>query len=72
VWTIDVEGLQYLAIVMDLFGRRIVGWHTSKRMTTDLIEQAFLTAYRLRRPPKGLVFHSDSTHNTQVSALERY
>jgi putative transposase len=44
---------------MDLFGRRIVGWHTSKRMTIDLIEQAFLKAHRLRQPPKGLVFHSD-------------
>jgi putative transposase len=53
------EGWQYLAIVMDLFGRRIVGWHTSKRMTTDLIEQAFLKAHRLRQPPKGVVFHSD-------------
>jgi putative transposase len=44
---------------MDLFGRRIVGWHTSKRLTTDLIEQALLKAHRLRRPPKGLVFHND-------------
>ena len=65
VWAGDVsylktgEGWQYLAIVMDLFGRRIVGWHTSKRMTTDLIEQAFLKAHRLRQPPKGVVFHSD-------------
>jgi putative transposase len=47
VWTGDVsylktgEGWQYLAIVMDLCGRRIVGWHTSKRMTTGLIERAF-------------------------------
>jgi putative transposase len=65
VWAGDVsylktgEGWLYLAIVMDFFGRRIVGWHTSKRMTTDLIEQAFLKAHRLRQPPKGLVFHSD-------------
>lgn len=65
VWAGDVsylktgEGWQYLAIVMDLFGRRIVGWHTSKRMTTDLNEHAFLKAHRLRQPQKGLVFHSD-------------
>jgi putative transposase len=65
VWAGDVsylktgEGWLYLAIVMDLFGRRIVGWHTSKRMMTDLIEQEFLKAHRLRQPPKGLVFHSD-------------
>ena len=36
-----------------------MGWHTSKRMTTDLVEQAFIKAHRLRQPPKGLVFHSD-------------
>ncbi|MFT7260717.1 MAG: putative transposase [Glaciecola sp.] len=53
------EGWQYLAIVMDLYGRRIVGWHTLKRMTTDLVELAFLNAHRLWQPPKGLVFHSD-------------
>ncbi|AGH43867.1 ISSod1, transposase OrfA [Paraglaciecola psychrophila 170] len=53
------EGWQYLAIVMDSFGRRIVGWSTSKRITTCLIEQTFLKAHHLRQPPKGLVFHSD-------------
>jgi putative transposase len=65
VWAGDVSYLktgecwQYLAIVMDFFGRRIVGWHTSKRMTTNLVELAFLKAHRLRQPPKGLVFYSD-------------
>ncbi len=65
VWAGDIsyvrsgEGWQYLAVVMDLCGRRIVGWHVSSRMTTDLVEQAFLKAYSLRQPPKGLVFHSD-------------
>jgi putative transposase len=61
VWAGDVsylktgEGWLYLAIVMDLFGRRIVGRHTSKPMTTDLIEQTFLKALRLRQPLKGLI-----------------
>ena len=49
----------YLAIVMDLYSRRIVGWHIDKRMTTDLISKALVKAYNLRQPPKGLVFHSD-------------
>lgn len=53
------EGWMYLAIVMDLYSRRIVGWYISKRMTTDLICKAIIMAYNLRRPPKGLVFHSD-------------
>jgi len=49
----------YLAIVMVLYSRRIVGWYISKRMTTDLICKAMMMAYNLRQPPKGLVFHSD-------------
>jgi putative transposase len=32
------EGWQYLAVVMNLYGRRITGWHVSSRMTTDLVE----------------------------------
>ncbi len=49
----------YLAIVMDLYSRRIVGWHIDKRMTSDLVEKALIKADNLRQPPKGLVFHSD-------------
>ena len=65
VWAGDItylktgEGWMYLAIVMDLFSRRIVGWYISKRMTTDLICKAIIMAYNLRQPSKGLVFHSD-------------
>jgi putative transposase len=44
---------------MDIYSRRIVGWFTSKRMTTDLISKAMIKAYNLMRPPKGLVFHSN-------------
>ena len=49
----------YLAVVMDLYSRRIVGWHMDKRMTTDLVCKALTKAYNLRQPPAGLVFHSD-------------
>ena len=65
VWAGDVtylrtgEGWMYLAIVMDLYSRRIVGWYVDKRMTTDLVSKALIKAYNLRQPPKGLVFHSD-------------
>jgi len=65
VWAGDItylktgEGWMYLAVVMDLCGRRIVGWEIAKRMTTDLISKALTRAYKLRTPPKGLVFHSD-------------
>lgn len=65
VWAGDVtylktgEGWMYLAIIMDLYSRRIVGWHIDKRMTTDLVMKAMIKAYNLRRPAKGLIFHSD-------------
>lgn len=65
VWAGDItylktdEGWMYLAIVMDLYSRRIVGWSIDKRMTTDLICKALIMAYNLRQPGKGLVFHSD-------------
>ena len=53
------EGWMYLAIVMDLYSRRIVGWAIDKRMKQDLVNRALIMAYNLRQPPKGLVFHSD-------------
>ena len=53
------EGWIYLAIVMDLYSRRIIGWHIDKRMTTSLISRAMIHAYNLRQPPIGGVFHSD-------------
>ena len=65
VWAGDItylktaEGWMYLAVVMDLFSRRIVGWHIDKQMTQDLISKAIIKAVNLRQPSKGLVFHSD-------------
>jgi putative transposase len=65
VWAGDItylktgEGWMYLAVVMDLYSRRIDGWDVSKSMTTDLIERALMKAIRTRRPKRGLVFHSD-------------
>jgi putative transposase len=65
VWAGDVtylktgEGWMYLTVVMDLFSRRIVGWHIDKRMTTELVSKALIKAYNLRQPSKGCVFHSD-------------
>ena len=49
----------YIAIVLDLYSRRIVGWHLEKCMKTDLVSKALIKAYNLSQPPKGLVFHSD-------------
>jgi transposase InsO family protein len=57
VWT--TQGWLYLAVVMDLFARRIVGWAVSDRLKRDLALEALRRAVALRRPPPGLVHHSD-------------
>lgn len=57
VWT--AEGWLYLAIVLDLFSRRIVGWQLSDRMKRGLAMDALRRAITLRRPPPGLIHHSD-------------
>ncbi len=65
IWAGDItylktsEGWMYLAIVMGLYSRPIVGWAIDKRMSTSLISRAMIKAYKLRTPPKGLVLHSD-------------
>ncbi len=57
VWT--AEGWLYLAVVVDLFSRRIVGWQLSDRMKRGLAMDALRRAIALRRPPPGLIHHSD-------------
>jgi putative transposase len=65
VWAGDItylktaQGWMYLALVMDLYSRRIVGWHIEKPMTTDLISKAITKAVNLIQPKQGLVLHSD-------------
>lgn len=53
------EGWLYLAIVIDLYSRSIVGWSIDKQMTTSLVKRALMRAFNLRQPKKGLVHHSD-------------
>jgi len=64
-WAVDIsyiwtrEGWLYLAVVMDLYSRRIVGWAVSNRIKRDLAIRALEMAIALRRPPKGCIHHSD-------------
>lgn len=53
------EGWLYLCVVIDLYSRKVVGWSMSSRMTSDLALSAFMMALMRRRPPEGLIFHSD-------------
>ena len=57
VWTL--EGWHYLAVVMDLFSRQIVGWAMDTRMKRKLTLDALAMAYWRRKPMKGLLHHSD-------------
>ena len=49
----------YLASVMDLHSKKIVGYSFSRSMTTDLVEKALKNAYETQRPQKGLILHTD-------------
>lgn len=53
------EGWAYLATVIDLASRRVVGWTLADHMRTELVSDALEMAFAGRRPPKGAIFHSD-------------
>jgi putative transposase len=65
VWAVDMsylptkEGWLYLAVVLDLHSRLVVGWSMGERLTTDLPLAALNMAFDRRRPPPGLIHHSD-------------
>lgn len=65
VWTGDItyistaEGWLYLAVVIDLFSRRIIGWAFSARINAELVVDALRMAIASRKPKPGLIFHSD-------------
>lgn len=65
VWTTDItyvwtlEGWLYVAIVMDLFSRQVVGWSIDDHMRTSLCVNALQMAYWRRKPEPGLQHHSD-------------
>lgn len=64
-WVADItyvptdDGWAYLAAVMDLFSRRIVGWSVSDNLETSLVLEALERAIQTRRPDAGLLHHSD-------------
>jgi transposase InsO family protein len=64
-WAADItyirtwEGWLYLAVVIDLFSRRVVGWALADHLRTDLVMEALRMALGLRQPEEGLLHHSD-------------
>lgn len=57
IWT--AEGWAYLAVLLDLYSRRVVGWALRKTLTRDLAVSTLTHALARRRPPPGLVHHTD-------------
>jgi len=57
IWT--SEGWVYLAVFLDLFSRKVVGWATSKRLTTSFVLLAFERACARRKPSAELLVHTD-------------
>jgi putative transposase len=53
------EGWAYLATVIDLASRKVVGWALAEHMRTELVEEALEMAFVQRRPASGVIFHSD-------------
>ena len=53
------EGFAYLATVIDLSSRRVVGWAIANHMRTELVEDALRMAFVQRRPERGVIFHTD-------------
>ncbi|QHT63709.1 IS3 family transposase [Paenibacillus lycopersici] len=64
-WVADItyipcrQGKLYLASILDLYTKQIVGWKLSNTMTTDLVLDALKQAYAAKKPAKGLIHHSD-------------
>jgi putative transposase len=73
-WVTDItdiktcEGFLYLAVIIDLYSRRVVGWATQSRQYTDLVLQALLMAVWRRKPVDKVVIHSDQ--GSQFTSIE--
>jgi len=66
IWT--VEGWMYLAVLIDLYSRRVVGWAIDKTLSRRLAIKALKAAIETRKPPRGLIHHSD--RGSQYSSRE--
>lgn len=73
-WVVDIsyvptmEGWLYLAVVVDLFSRKVIGWSMDDNMKTGLVKTALLKALKGRKISKGLVHHSD--RGSQYASFE--
>lgn len=69
VWTL--EGWLYLAVLLDLYSRRVIGWAMSHHLTVELAERALTMALANRVPLTGLLHHSDRDSQYAASSYQR-
>ena len=69
VWT--TEGWLYLAVVLDLYSRTVIGWAMGHRLTVDLAERALTMALANRKPMAGLLHHSDRGSQYAAHSYQR-
>jgi len=82
IWTGDItyvwtkEGWIYLAVIMDIYSRKIVGWSIDCSLSTELVIRALMMAIVHRNPQRGIIFHSDRgsqyTSSSFRSILKNY
>ena len=77
VWISDItyvatlEGWLYLAVILDLFSRRVVGWKLGQTLESELVVTALRNALVLRQPEEGLYFHSDRGSQYSSEAVRK-
>jgi putative transposase len=75
VWTADItyvhtqEGFLYLAFILDVYSRKVVGWSMASHLRTELVVNALEMALWWRSPDAGLIHHTD--RGAQYTALLR-
>ena len=76
VWAADFTfvptrtGWLYVAVVLDLYSRRVVGWAMNARQSPTVVIEAWLMAWRQRRPATGLLHHSDQGNQYRASVYQ--
>jgi putative transposase len=77
VWASDItyvatrEGWLYLAVILDLFSRKVVGWKVGETLEAVLVVRALQNALARRQPPRGLIFHSDRGSQYSSEAVKQ-
>jgi len=66
-----LEGWLYLAVILDLFSRRVVGWKLGESLEAELVVTALRNALVLRQPDEGLYFHSDRGSQYSSEAVRK-